>query len=429
MTEQSSAGVGIYDDFPGYRLPADSELEAALRTALVVVDANVLLNLYRYNESTRDDLLGVLRRLGDRLWVPNQVLREFWRNRLRVLANRGAGTQQALAALSKQQRATSDTIQQWAKTVAIETADRDSLLDKVAALHASLEGEIRIHAPGASAAVGTLGEEPVLAQIEALLAGKVGTAPPQADWEAAVNAGNERVEHHQPPGYLDADKADSGLPEGAAGDYLVWHQTMQEAEKRHLNVLVVTGDEKEDWWWRHRSEFLGPRIELVAELKARCGRQLYMLRPIDLLRRASTLDVVVRKESVDDVERVSRETQQPRPVWSEAGVIALLERLETEGWSQAGVIRAAASLGGTIDRESVYEICGYEDDRMLRGFTSPTVRITRDLQRDGVVADDVEPVLTTIYRGGVKAAAFRIPTEMVAILATDRTPGAEEGTS
>ena len=420
MASQSVTGVGIYDDFPGYRLPVESELETALRFALVVVDANVLLNLYRYNESTRDDLLGVLRRLGDRLWVPNQVLREFWRNRLGVLASRGAGTDQALAALGKQQRATSDTIQQWAKTVAIDAADRESLLEKVATLHAILESEIRARAPGAPAVVGAAGAEPVLRQLEELLTGKAGTAPQQADWEAAVKEGNDRVARQEPPGYLDADKADSGLPEGAAGDYLVWRQTIEEAARRDLDVLLVTGDEKEDWWWRHRSEFLGPRVELVAEFKNQSGRQLYMMRPIDLLRRASALDVVVRKESVDDVERVSRESQS-RPEWSEAGVSALLERLETEGWSQADVIRVAASRGGTIDREEVYEICGYDDDRMLRGFTSPTVRITRDLQRDGVVADDVEPVLTTIYRGGVKAAAFRIPAEMVAILAADRT--------
>lgn len=425
MASQSVTGVGIYDDFPGYRLPVESELEIALRFALVVVDANVLLNLYRYNESTRDDLLGVLRRLGDRLWVPNQVLREFWRNRLGVLASRGAGTDQALAALGKQQRATSDTIQQWAKTVAIDAADRESLLEKVATLHAILESEIRARAPGAPAVVGAAGAEPVLRQLEELLTGKAGTAPQQADWEAAVKEGNDRVARQEPPGYLDADKADSGLPEGAAGDYLVWRQTIEEAARRDLDVLLVTGDEKEDWWWRHRSEFLGPRVELVAEFKNQSGRQLYMMRPIDLLRRASALDVVVRKESVDDVERVSRESQS-RPEWSEAGVSVLLERLETEGWSQADVIRVAASRGGTIDREEVYEICGYDDDRMLRGFTSPTVRITRDLQRDGVVADDVEPVLTTIYRGGVKAAAFRIPAEMVAILAADSTPDSRD---
>jgi hypothetical protein len=113
---------------------------------------------------------------------------------------------------------------------------------------------------------------------------------------------------------------------------------------------------------------------------------------------------------------VSRESQ--RPAWSSAGVTALLERLEAEGWAdQAEVIRAAAAAGGTISRDAVYEICGYEDSRMLRGFTLPTTRITRDLQQRGIVADGVEPVLNTIYHGGTKAAEFRIPAEMETIIA------------
>lgn len=94
---------GLYDDFRGYRVPSEAELDGALQSATVVVDANVLLNLYRYNGATRDDLLGVLRRLDDRLWVPHQVAREFWRNRLAVLTSRGSGSEQALNAFAKQQ--------------------------------------------------------------------------------------------------------------------------------------------------------------------------------------------------------------------------------------------------------------------------------------------------------------------------------------
>jgi len=419
MPGEDVASVGIYDDFPGYRLPSDEELDEALRAALVVVDANVLLDLYRYNESTRDDLLGVLRRIGDRLWVPHQVLREFWRNRISVLASRGAGTDEALSALAKQRRATGDAIRRWAKTVAVESRYQDHLLAKVDALHAELEQEIRAHAPGPPKAISGSVMEPVLQQLQILLDGKAGRKPSDAEWEAAVKEGNERAARQEPPGYKDGEKANSDLPEGAAGDYLVWHQTLEEATRRGIDILLVTGDEKEDWWWRYRSELLGPRIELVSEFKARCGRQLYMMRPIDLLRRSSALHVTVRKESVDDVERVSRETQQ-RALWTQEGVAALLDRLETEGRDQAEVIRVAALHGGTVNREDVYEICGYEDDRMLRGFTLPTGRITRDLQREGIVAEDVEPVLTTIYHGGVKAAAFRIPAEMTAILAEDQ---------
>ena len=95
MDDTESQRRGLYDDFRGYRVPTEAELTEALRTATAVVDANVLLNLYRYNEATRDDLLDVLQRLGDRLWIPHQVLREFWRNRLSVLASRGTGSAEA----------------------------------------------------------------------------------------------------------------------------------------------------------------------------------------------------------------------------------------------------------------------------------------------------------------------------------------------
>ena len=115
MSEHEAINGGIYDAFPGYRLPSDDEIDAALQSALVVVDANVLLNLYRYNESTRDDLLGILSRLGNRLWTPHQVMREFWRNRLSVLASRDTAASQALDALAKQHRAIEAALLQWRK--------------------------------------------------------------------------------------------------------------------------------------------------------------------------------------------------------------------------------------------------------------------------------------------------------------------------
>src|SRR5690242_11422468 len=42
----------------------------------------------------------------------------------------------------------------------------------------------------------------------------------------------------------------SGLVVPAAGDYLVWTQVLREARQRQCDVLLVTGDVKEDWWRR-----------------------------------------------------------------------------------------------------------------------------------------------------------------------------------
>jgi hypothetical protein len=341
-----------------------------------------------------------------------------------VLASRGTGSEQALTAFAKQQRATTDAIHQWAKTTAVEMRERDSLIQRVDALHADLEEMLRAHTPVAVGVAGGAMHEPVLRALENLLDGRVGSAPAADEWTSAVAEGKARVARREPPGYLDAEKCDTDLPEGAAGDYLVWRQALGEVGRRGGDLLIVTGDEKEDWWWRHRSDFIGPRQELVAELAAVCGTQLFMMRPTDLLRRAGVLDVEVRTESVDDAERVSRETSRP-PTWSRAGVGALLERPEAEGWEHALVIREAAGRGGRIDREDIYEICGYDDDRMLRGFTRPAARITRDLQAEGLVSEDVEPALTPLYIG-VKAAAFRIPAEMVTILEDDGESTSED---
>ena len=116
----------------------------------------------------------MLRQLGGRLWVHYQALLEFWRNRLSVIASRGAGTDQALNALGKQQRATEDAIRQWTKTVAVESQHQDHLLGKVNSLYTELAEEIRTHAPSTQKVMVGAVAEPVLRQLQDLLDGRNG---------------------------------------------------------------------------------------------------------------------------------------------------------------------------------------------------------------------------------------------------------------
>ncbi len=424
---------GMLDAFPGYRLPSPEELDDALRRALVVIDANVLLNLYRYAEPTRADLLTVLGGLGNRLWVPHQAIKEFWRHRLGVLTTPNNGAATVLAALGRPRKAVEDALTQWAKMTGVADAVRNGLLEKVRVLHEDLDSAIAVTAPAVPRTAEEIRTEPVLRDLEPLLSGRVGP-PPEPGQEAAwIEEGNRRVDAQEPPGYCDADKIESELPERAAGDYLVWQSAIVEAARRDLDLLLVTADEKEDWWLRHRDQFLGPRIELVAEFRRLCGRRLFMLRPAGLLERAAALEISVRRESVADVTRVS-EVREVRDnggdddvepaLWTSDGVHALLARLDHEGLKHGVIIRAAAREGGSIDRDDVYRLAGYDNSRMLRGFTRPPSRITLDLQAASLVADGVEPPLTPIY-DGMKAMAFVIPQEMVAILAEDDQESAQ----
>jgi hypothetical protein len=295
--------AGLYDDFEAYRTPTDADYHKLFTGGLIIPDTNVFLNLYRYNEQTRNDLLTVLGRLGDYLWVPHQVMDEFWRNRENVLKD-PQDTDTCISQLSRHREQATGTFRTWANRVSLQpersTALRqviEQAFDEVISEVSELAGE---HSWDDARDTNT---DPVLGALNSLLNGRVGRALSQAEYDNALQEARSRAEHKRPPGYKDHSKNDGG----AAGDYLIWVQVLREAEATQRDVLLITGDVKEDWWRREHGEARGPRPELVRELKEHANVKLYMLRPESLLFRArQALKIDVRDESLEDAERVDR---------------------------------------------------------------------------------------------------------------------------
>lgn len=75
--------------FPQYEAQRKLDYRTVWKDAIFVFDSNVLLNLYRYQQGTRDELLSVLDELSDKVWIPFHVALEFQRNRLKVIATQG----------------------------------------------------------------------------------------------------------------------------------------------------------------------------------------------------------------------------------------------------------------------------------------------------------------------------------------------------
>src|ERR1039458_8581926 len=74
------------DHMIGFYRPSDDEFKAIWSKATFVLDANVLLNLYRYPTNASHDLLKALAKLSGRLWLPYHAALEYQRNRLNVIA-------------------------------------------------------------------------------------------------------------------------------------------------------------------------------------------------------------------------------------------------------------------------------------------------------------------------------------------------------
>lgn len=72
------------------------------------------MNQYRYHDQTRDDLLPVLEALGERLWVPQRVMAEFWGSREGMLKD-PRGTEHVIGELQKHGNQAENSFRAWAR--------------------------------------------------------------------------------------------------------------------------------------------------------------------------------------------------------------------------------------------------------------------------------------------------------------------------
>jgi hypothetical protein len=63
----------MHELFPAFYDLSDDEISKLWREGIVVFDTNMLLNVYRYNDETRDRFFEILDRLTTRIWIPYQV--------------------------------------------------------------------------------------------------------------------------------------------------------------------------------------------------------------------------------------------------------------------------------------------------------------------------------------------------------------------
>jgi hypothetical protein len=412
---------GLFTDFDAYRTPVDADYASVLTEGLVTFDANVLLNLYRYTQNARSDLLQALEALGNSLFIPHQVLVEFWRNRETTLRESGSTGAKAGEEMGGHLAAATQTLRTWANRVALEETEFEELKDQLAGTFEQVRQKIDGIGKGEwEDLTHDTSTDPVVVKLEAIFSGRVGAALDTTDHEAALMEGTRRVENKVPPGYMDKKKDGSG----PAGDYLVWEQILREAGPRSRDVLFVTADAKEDWWRKEHGYNRGPRLELTDELSGRGGGRLFLLTPKRFLEIAAPIfEFSVSEGSVQDIERVERiEDEEANGGWTTAALRELFDRLTYEGWQdRVDVIKYAASHDGFVDAETVYELCEYEDDRTLRGFTKPVMRISRDLRKEPVSEDAVK-VLTAEYRiGQQRAIGFSVPAMLLSMIkeATD----------
>jgi hypothetical protein len=324
----------VKNEFFGFYAPTDSDYERLIKEGLVVFDANVLLRLYQYPDMPRDEAIDVLKKLGDRAWLPHFAALEYQLNRVGVIAK---GIKQIEIAKLQIREAFSqsgrliDELELEKRGIEADTVKLKGEIDTtLAALTDVLD-----KAAHKQLSISTT--DPVRDQINSIFAGRVGAPPAaQAEADALMADGEQRYANKIPPGYMDQGKEkkpdrktiwfDGISYQRKFGDLIIWNQVLAYArEKKAKVVLLVTGDTKEDWWWEEYGKTLGPRHELVREARMAAGIDLFwaynFAQFLENARKYLAADV--SQETIVEVKLVS--SRQPQiKTWS--ALYAMMQR-------------------------------------------------------------------------------------------------------
>ena len=267
--------------FPGYFANNNEDLDKLWDECLFILDANVLLSLYRYSDSTRSDLLNVFDSLSARLWIPHQVAHEYLTNRLNVIGEQVKTYDETIKKADALRKSLENANQHpFVKTETLSKCNTTFTL-----LTDELAENRLIHEKRISS-------DEIKDHLETLLNNKVGQEYSREQIEAALIDGKSRYDEKIPPGYCDAKKGGDSLlfvdrcrP---YGDYIVWLQIIDKANIEKKSVIFVTGDVKDDWWISFQGKTVGPQPLLVQEFLSKTGQPFYMYTPDRFLERAST---------------------------------------------------------------------------------------------------------------------------------------------
>lgn len=304
-------------EFIGYYLPSDDEFGRLWKEGVVVLDTNVLLDLYRLPDSARDEIIEVLRTLRERIWIPYQVALEFQRRRLTVIGSERKSTEDALSSANDMITQVCDKVSSLQIDKRGLGLDAKPLLDGIRSANEKLTEAIKsVHKSQLDISV----TDSVRNKLDEILDGKVGASPvDQAELDTLTLDGQDRYDKKIPPGFADSDKDKNPneaifYHDGFAyhrkfGDLILWRQLINHAKDKGIKkVLLVTSDRKDDWWWKEKGKTIGPRPELAREINKEAGVDLFwMYSSSQFLENAKRyIKADVSDLSVTELEAVSR---------------------------------------------------------------------------------------------------------------------------
>ncbi len=281
--------------FPGYYELTRGELQKLWKECVFVLDANVLLNLYKYSRETRATFLNVFELIKTRLWLPHQAAQEFFKNRLSVILRLERSYKDIKKKLSSLKSEVQKELKNLSPHPLIDTDKVSRKLDKfILELNGDLTAMRKKHPKFRT-------KDSLQSKILKILGKNVGAPYTRERLQEIYEIGETRYNLGVPPGY-EEKKNDVRK----YGDLIIWFQILEYARDENKPIIFITDDRKADWWHKHGDSSLSPRPELIDEMLTEAGAQFYMYTSTGFIDNAETyLTYKTAEKAKEEVKAVA----------------------------------------------------------------------------------------------------------------------------
>ena len=249
--------------FPGYYKKTESEIKKIWDNGIIVFDTNVLLYLYRYSDSTRNTILDLINKFSGQIYLPHQAGLEYNRNRYEVIAEQDKAYQEFLDKISQIQK----DLQSTNKPPFLSNKIDKNLNSVFEDVSKEVQESIQKYCD-------YLKDDPIFNKISDLFENKITEPFSKEKLEIIYKEGEERYRMKIPPGFED-EKTKDGIRK--FGDLILWKQIIEKAKELKKDVILITDERKVDWWWKIKDgRNMGPRQELVEEIKKEANVDFHM---------------------------------------------------------------------------------------------------------------------------------------------------------
>ncbi|KAB7657655.1 hypothetical protein GBN78_08425 [Bacillus sp. B2-WWTP-C-10-Post-4] len=305
--------------FPEFYKYDSEELKDIFNKCNFVIDTNVLLNLYRYSETTVKELLEILDKISDRLWMPYQVGVEYHFNRANVILEQQLAYDSICEKIDLQ---AGEFISKFKKGLSNRhpKINVDTIAQK---MQQSFDEIIMGLKQDKEKHPNLLSEDKIRDSLNELYDSKIGEPYTQEQLNKVYEEGAERYKKKIPPGFEDEkdkkDKTkeyDSIVYSDEFGDLVVWKQIIDKAKSDKKPIIFVTDDVKKDWWQIEKGRTIGPRLELLNEFRRETEVSFYMYKSEQFINQIQLhLSEEVNEIAIKEIEELRKYSKSAEEVY------------------------------------------------------------------------------------------------------------------